>query len=588
MDWYYVNDGEKQGPVTGTDLRQLAKEGVLLPEDHVWRDGMPDWILARKVRGLFGESRDVVKIPTPPDAEQNEPTGASEPEHSSHQDLETPFKPDEAKEAPSPQDDSTPRKNRAVRDIVLPEIISNKSPEALPQASLEPSKQNETSSPVQINTEEEKPGRKATESVGPVLINPRRGRTPPQEDESTQEPAPAHPVETAIPVTTLELAETDPPEAAPPTVAAPPVVSSVEPTAPKGTTPPADDALEGGAQTKTAYKDAAERGELTHLFDFLLTGICNIITPPFVEASCRLLLTVGHYGLYAAMLIAFMTGVIFAVQTQVYAFIGVGLVLAIALLVLQFVGTRFSEALESLVRGSESKIHSTVLLDALAFLFLAIGCVILLAAGLSILTAGSLGGIQGILSVVGGLLVGMTWFVVFLFAAAASLCPESVNVTEESASTAGEQALGLYGFLANLLARTTVVLYGSGVALGTLGLIIALAISLTSDSSATAEPNVDSSGDAYIDSGDLIFTDEAPEEESESFIAELGFGAALTASLYLVISAACAPAFVYLGLLVVMLQISVIRAILSVGKRPFEVCLPSEANEPDEGADSDR
>ncbi len=51
--WYYAAAGARRGPVTGTQLKSLVESGVLRPNDLVWREGMPAWVEAATVPGLF-------------------------------------------------------------------------------------------------------------------------------------------------------------------------------------------------------------------------------------------------------------------------------------------------------------------------------------------------------------------------------------------------------------------------------------------------------------------------------------------------------------------------------------------------------
>lgn len=60
-NWYYTKNKEREGPVTPAQLKQLASKGWLAPDDLVWKEGMPNWLPARKVRGLF-ESRLVQQL----------------------------------------------------------------------------------------------------------------------------------------------------------------------------------------------------------------------------------------------------------------------------------------------------------------------------------------------------------------------------------------------------------------------------------------------------------------------------------------------------------------------------------------------
>ncbi len=62
VEWHYSRNREKYGPVSSAKLKELADTGQLQPDDLVWRHGMSEWALARKVKGLFSES----SIPPPP------------------------------------------------------------------------------------------------------------------------------------------------------------------------------------------------------------------------------------------------------------------------------------------------------------------------------------------------------------------------------------------------------------------------------------------------------------------------------------------------------------------------------------------
>jgi hypothetical protein len=73
-EWYYAHAGQQSGPISAADLKMLAVVGQLAPEDLVWRDGMSEWIPARKVRGLFGgEATQAAATATAPAAEATPP-----------------------------------------------------------------------------------------------------------------------------------------------------------------------------------------------------------------------------------------------------------------------------------------------------------------------------------------------------------------------------------------------------------------------------------------------------------------------------------------------------------------------------------
>jgi hypothetical protein len=72
-DWFYTRNGEKHGPVSSTELRQLATRGQLLPTDLIWKQGMAQWVAASRANKLFSDAS-----PGPPASESLGPTVASQ------------------------------------------------------------------------------------------------------------------------------------------------------------------------------------------------------------------------------------------------------------------------------------------------------------------------------------------------------------------------------------------------------------------------------------------------------------------------------------------------------------------------------
>ena len=50
--WYFVRNGQQQGPVSSTELRQSVA-----PTDLVWKNGMPEWVPAHAVPGCCRRRR---------------------------------------------------------------------------------------------------------------------------------------------------------------------------------------------------------------------------------------------------------------------------------------------------------------------------------------------------------------------------------------------------------------------------------------------------------------------------------------------------------------------------------------------------
>lgn len=60
-EWHVSIDGSQSGPLTAQQIRSLAASGQLKPTDHIWKDGMSEWVSASSVKGLFPKSP-----PSPP------------------------------------------------------------------------------------------------------------------------------------------------------------------------------------------------------------------------------------------------------------------------------------------------------------------------------------------------------------------------------------------------------------------------------------------------------------------------------------------------------------------------------------------
>ena len=43
MDWYYANDGQRQGPISAEEFARLVAGGTVHDDTLVWRAGMNEW-----------------------------------------------------------------------------------------------------------------------------------------------------------------------------------------------------------------------------------------------------------------------------------------------------------------------------------------------------------------------------------------------------------------------------------------------------------------------------------------------------------------------------------------------------------------
>jgi len=74
--WYYSKEGEQAGPISSVELKKLALSGKLQPTDLVRKDGMAQWSVATKVKGLFSSSS---STETPAPLQEPRPVTAPSP-----------------------------------------------------------------------------------------------------------------------------------------------------------------------------------------------------------------------------------------------------------------------------------------------------------------------------------------------------------------------------------------------------------------------------------------------------------------------------------------------------------------------------
>jgi hypothetical protein len=79
-EWHYTLNGQQAAtPVPSAQLKQLAVSGQLKPTDLVWQDGMPDWVPASSVKGLFPSGKSLGDSAVVPPAPAEKASGVRKP-----------------------------------------------------------------------------------------------------------------------------------------------------------------------------------------------------------------------------------------------------------------------------------------------------------------------------------------------------------------------------------------------------------------------------------------------------------------------------------------------------------------------------
>jgi hypothetical protein len=48
MEWYYLENGERKGPVDDQSIKNLLSQRKITEDTLVWKAGMPDWLRAKE------------------------------------------------------------------------------------------------------------------------------------------------------------------------------------------------------------------------------------------------------------------------------------------------------------------------------------------------------------------------------------------------------------------------------------------------------------------------------------------------------------------------------------------------------------
>lgn len=73
MQWYYTKNSEKQGPITESELQELAARDQLNPDDLVWHAGLSGWTKAVDIPGLLAPPPLASELASPELVQQNHP-----------------------------------------------------------------------------------------------------------------------------------------------------------------------------------------------------------------------------------------------------------------------------------------------------------------------------------------------------------------------------------------------------------------------------------------------------------------------------------------------------------------------------------
>jgi hypothetical protein len=78
-NWYVGRNGQRSGPFTTPQVRQMAASGELKPSEMVWKEGMANWVAASTIKEFFTNAPSAVNPYAAPDTAISDGGGAKGP-----------------------------------------------------------------------------------------------------------------------------------------------------------------------------------------------------------------------------------------------------------------------------------------------------------------------------------------------------------------------------------------------------------------------------------------------------------------------------------------------------------------------------
>ncbi|HEY1756830.1 MAG TPA: DUF4339 domain-containing protein [Bryobacteraceae bacterium] len=101
MQWYYTIQGQRLGPVDDAGLADLVRQGVILDDTYVWREGLAEWQLYGAVKPTPAPEPVVVPTPAPPPKSVDRPPPGAADSATFFLPEPEPAKPEAAKPQPA-------------------------------------------------------------------------------------------------------------------------------------------------------------------------------------------------------------------------------------------------------------------------------------------------------------------------------------------------------------------------------------------------------------------------------------------------------------------------------------------------------
>ncbi len=190
--------------------------------------------------------------------------------------------------------------------------------------------------------------------------------------------------------------------------------------------------------------------------------IQKVLTTKLYDFLKKWILIFGNYALYVAAALCFIIGLIAAIRGEKFIYFVVSLGFVAGMIIVQFIGNRFSEANDKLIENNQTQLESNTFLLTVGLLSALAGLGIFLYYTYSAIKIGDLGIFA----------TGVGGFVIFQFFAFASLNPKTITLKIVGKSSAGEEAIGILTFFIKAVLKIVPIVFGIGIIVFTIMMFI--------------------------------------------------------------------------------------------------------------------
>jgi uncharacterized membrane protein len=188
----------------------------------------------------------------------------------------------------------------------------------------------------------------------------------------------------------------------------------------------------------------------------------NQLTKKLFENLKIWIIIIGDYALYVATLMALLIGVIGGIRLESFNIFIYSVGFSIGFILIQYVSSKFYSVNEKLIENNTTQLTSNALTDSIGLISLVLGVLVLF---MNTYLAIKIPQFSPFAK-------GLGFFFIFTLISLISLNPDILSIKIIKSTSAGEEAIGILGYIIKLFVKLTPVFYGIGIIISTIILFV--------------------------------------------------------------------------------------------------------------------